>query len=71
MTRKYALVVRDEIYTSRPKTDETLKRLDCYYESPVFSANGTEKDLNAAIEKYRSEFARFIDWTAELVEVKQ
>ena len=70
MLKKYVLVIRDEISTSKPKTDETLKMLDCYYESPIFNAEGTQEDLNAAIEKYQQDFKHFKNWSAELVEVK-
>lgn len=51
MLKNYTLVVCDEISTNKPITDETLKALDCYFESPVFEAEGTEDDFNIAIEK--------------------
>ena len=70
MAKKYILVVRDKIHTNKPNTDGTLKTLDCYYESPVFNAEGTQEDLNAAINKYQQEFKHFINWSAELIEVK-
>lgn len=70
MFKKYVLIVRDNIYTSKPRTDETLKTLNCYYESPMFYAEGTREDLNNAIDKYRQNFKDFKNWNAELVELK-
>lgn len=69
MQKQYFLVVRDEIATSKVKTDETLKALDCYYQSPEFLSDRTQESLNAVIEKYQQDFKHFINWTAELVEV--
>lgn len=69
MLKNYTLVVRDEISTNKPITDETLKALDCYFESPVFEAEGTEEELNIAIEKYKQNFEHFKNWSAELVSV--
>jgi hypothetical protein len=70
MKTKYILIVRDEISTNKPITDETLKALDCYFESPVFDAEGTENDLNIAIEKYKRNFEHFKNWSAELVKAQ-
>ena len=53
MQKQYILVVRDTISTIKPNTDETLKVLDCYYESPTFYAEGTQEELNATIDKYQ------------------
>ena len=69
MLKKYILVVRDNISTPKPKTDETLKTLDCYYQSSEFTSDGTQEHLNAAIDEHQHNFKHFIDWTAELVEV--
>ena len=68
--QKYMLVVRDKIILPRPCTDEDLKCLDCYYESPVFSANGSISSFQDAIERYYTHFKHFFDWTAELVAVE-
>ena len=68
--KKYVLIVRDNISTTSPQTDETLNILDCYYKSPEFLSDGTQDSLNAAIDKYQSNFNHFKKWSAELVEVK-
>ena len=70
MLKKYILVARNKICTSKPQTDETLKTLDCYYESPMFYAEVTREDLNNSIDKYRQNFKDFKNWNAELVELK-
>ena len=70
MKKSYILVVRDKISTSKANTDETLKNLNCYYESPVFYAEGTQEDLDAAIDRYQQDFKHFKSWNAELVERK-
>ena len=70
MTKKYVLVVRDKIITPKPNTDETLKRLDCYYQSPEFTLDVNSASVEEIIEKYRHHFSHFRDWSAELVEVQ-
>lgn len=71
MTKKYVLVVRDKIITlTKPNTDETLKRLDCHYQSPEFTLDVNSASAEKVIEKYRHHFSHFRDWNAELVEVQ-
>lgn len=68
--QKYMLIVRDKIITPHPCADEDLKRLDCYYESPIFFSDGTIASFQAAIERYYKHFKHFFDWSAELVAVE-
>ena len=70
MQKQYVLVVHDEILTNRPLTDEVLKNLDCYYESPVFFSNETWQSMDKAIDKFYHHFKHFIKWSAKLVEVQ-
>lgn len=70
MTKQYILIVRNKISTSKPKTDETLKQLNSYYQSPIFTVENNLTALDSAIEKYHEHFKHFIDWNAELVEVQ-
>ena len=70
MIKQYILIVRDKIITPKPNTDETLKQLNCYYQSPVFTAEENLTTIDFAIEKYHEHFKHFIDWSAELVEVQ-
>ena len=71
MTKKYVLVVRDKIITlTKPNTDDTLKRLDCHYQSPEFTLDVNFASIEDVIEKYQHHFSYFLDWSAELVEVQ-
>lgn len=63
-------IVRDKISLGRPVTDNDLRALDCYYESPVFSWDGSLKSLQASLEYFEPKFSHFFDWCAELVVVK-
>ena len=69
MLKKYVIVVRDEIITNKPSTDETFRTLDCYYESPIFYAEGTWQSLDKALDQFYHYFKHFISWSAQLVEV--
>lgn len=69
MSRKYILVVRDAISTRKACTDNDLKCLDCYYESPEFLWDGTFASLNALIDRFYENFRHFRSWRAELVAV--
>ena len=69
MLKKYVLIVRDKITISKPNTYETYKRMDCYYESPMFYADGTLQSFDKAFDYFCHEFKHFIDWSAELIEV--
>lgn len=66
----YYFIVRDKISLWRPVTDNDLKALDCYYESPVFSWDGSLKSLQAILKDLEPNFSNFFDWCAELVVVK-
>ena len=70
MTKKYVLVVRDKIITFKPKTDETLKFFDCYYQSPAFTLDVNSAPIDYVIDKFQHNFRHFLDWNAELVEVQ-
>ena len=70
MQKQYVLVVHDEILTNRPLTDEVLKNLDCYYESPIFYAEGTWQSFDKALDRFYHHFKLFIGWPAELIEVQ-
>ena len=70
MEKKYIIIARDKICTPNPDTDDTLRALDCYYQSPVFLSDGTEKSLEAALDKYQAYFEHFKYPTIEFVEVK-
>lgn len=70
MLKKYVVVVREKIGTIKPDTDEMLRNLDCYYESPIFYAEGTWQSLDKALDRFYHHFKHFIRWSAELVEVQ-
>ena len=67
--KRYILVVRDELYPLRRKTDEGLKMLDCYYQSPIFESDGSLTDLDKKIDYFQPDFSHFIHWTAEIIAV--
>lgn len=60
-------IVRDKISLGRPVTDNDLKALECYYESPVFSWDGSSKSLHNILDNLESVLNRFVYWEAELV----
>lgn len=70
MLKQYILVVCDEIVTFEHKTNEALKVLDCYYESPVFISDGTWQSIDKAIDIFYDNFKDFINWSAKLVEAQ-
>ena len=70
MLKKYVIIVRGKIGTKKPKSDETHQRLNCYYKSPVFLADGTWQSFDKALDSYYHHFKHFIGWSAELVEVQ-
>ena len=65
--KRYVLVVRDTIYSSTIKTDEMLKEFGCYYQSPVFLADGTDASFDKAMDYFYSKFSHFFNWRAEIV----
>ena len=51
------VIVRDNIIMPDIiPTDTDLEALDCYYESPVFFADGSIASFQAAIERYYEQF---------------
>ena len=70
MQKLYILVVRDKISTSEPNKDNTLKNLECYYESPTFISDGTWQSIDKAIDKFYHHFKHFINWTVTSVEIQ-
>ena len=67
--KSYILIVRDGIHLSRIKTDAALQTVDCYYQSPVFEADGTLAAFDQAIDYFQPNFSHFVDWCAEIVAV--
>ena len=63
-------IVRDKISLGRPVTDNDLKALDCYYESPVFYWDDSPESLQAILKDLEPTFSHFFDWSSELVVVK-
>ena len=60
-------IIRDKIVLGRPCTDDDLKALDCYYESPMFYWDGSTKSLQAILDNLSPHFSRFIDLNIELI----
>lgn len=69
MAQKHIMIVRDRICMFRSTSDEMLKAYGCYYESPVFSWDGSLASADAIIDKYRERFIHMIDWVATFVPV--
>ena len=49
---KYKLIVRCQLNMGRPINDDDRKALDCYYETPAFSANSGYEDAEIVDEAY-------------------
>ena len=64
---QFRLIVRDRICMSRQQTDDDLKTMNCFYESPVFSWDGSLSSLDTIIDVLQKDFNHFIDWTATVV----
>ncbi len=60
-------IIRDKISLGRPCTDDDLKALDCYYESPVFPWDGSSTSLDNIFDNISPHFRHFIDLSAELI----
>ncbi len=63
-------IIRDKISLGRLVTDNDLKALDCYYESPVFSWDGSSKSLHNILNYLETHFSLFIEPHIELIILK-
>ena len=50
--KNYYIIVRSQINMGRPVTDQDLRAMDCYYESPVFQANPNKEIVEIVEEAY-------------------
>lgn len=67
--KQYKLIVRNNICIPRPHTDDDLKCLDSFYQSPVFLWDGSFASLDVLINDYQVNFSHFLDWSANVVPV--
>lgn len=49
---KYKLIVRIQLIMGRPVTDDDLKALNCYHETPVFHADSKCENIEIVEEAY-------------------
>lgn len=50
--KKYKLIVRCQLITGFPVTDDDRKACDCYHETPVFYANSGYEDVEIVEAAY-------------------
>lgn len=50
--KRYKLIVRCQLNMGRPVTDDDLKVMDCYHETPVFYAKRGNEDVEIVDEAY-------------------
>ena len=71
--KRYYIIVRSQINMGRAVTDQDLKIMGCYYESPVFQADsnkGIVKIIEEAYTRFCSDPIKFrFAETVELVPV--
>ena len=63
------LIVRNNICIPRPHTDNDLKYLDSFYQSPIFLWDSSFTSLDAIINDYQVNFSHFLDWSATVIPV--
>lgn len=66
---QFRLIVRDRICIPGQQTVNDLKCLDSFYQSPVFSWDGSLSSLDCIIDGFQKDFSHFVDWTATVVPV--